>query len=158
MITKPIETDMKKKIYLLVGLAVLLVASCSSSKTNSSKTKAKMDTTSLYGSAWKLVSVKSATSTALLTPNGERTPTLTFSADGQTVSGNSGCNSYSGKASWEGNQLTFGNLISTRKMCMDGMEMERAVLSALQGTVVCELTDSNLVLKKGSETVATFAK
>ena len=147
-----------KKIYLGILFFSVILFACSTKHTSSLDKKTAMDSSSAWGIEWKLVSVRSATSTAWLTPNGKRTPTLTFSADGQTVSGNSGCNHYSGQASWEGNQLTFGNLASTRKMCMDDMEMEKAVLSALQGTLVCELSGNNLVLKKGSETVATFVK
>ena len=145
------------KINLLLSLSVSFFLACSAGKSTNLTQKSSSDNTSIWGIEWKLVSVKSPNSTTFITPD-KRIPTLTFSADGKSVSGNAGCNRYSGKVTWAGNQMTFGNLISTRMFCLEGMEMETAVFSVLQGTLQYELSNEKLILKKGNNAMATFER
>ena len=53
--------------------------------------------------------------------------------------------------------LKFGDLASTRKYCMESMEIENAVLKALSETDNYRIKDNKLELRKGSQTLATFA-
>lgn len=147
---------MKTKVNLLLSLSFLFLSACSAGKSTEMNRKSSFNTKSVWGIEWKLVSVKSPHSTTFIMPDKNKVPTLKFSTDGIAVSGNAGCNRYSGKVTWNTNQVTFGNLISTRMFCMEGMEMEKAVLSALQGTLQCELSDGKLILRKGNEVIVTF--
>jgi heat shock protein HslJ len=61
------------------------------------------------------------------------TITLAFDANGQ-AGGSSGCNTYGGSYEVQGDQLRFGELISTLIACVDQgvMEQEMTYLTALQ--------------------------
>lgn len=102
----------------------------------------------LVGTKWTvttLLSGKTATTVPADLPK-ERTPHLTFAEDG-TVSGNSGCNSFSGKAAVKGSAIVFEPPVSTRKMCPKAeMEVERAVLAALDGPTTYTVKGSTLTL------------
>ncbi|MCE7985510.1 MAG: META domain-containing protein [Caldilinea sp. CFX5] len=61
------------------------------------------------------------------------TVTLEFSADGQ-AGGSAGCNTYGGSYAVQGDQLVFGEMVSTLMACVDQAvtEQEMAYLAALQ--------------------------
>ncbi|MFJ2023785.1 META domain-containing protein [Streptomyces sp. NPDC087897] len=88
----------------------------------------------------------------------ERAPHLTFGEDG-TVRGNAGCNSFSGKATVKGSTITFGRIMSTRKMCPEAeMEVENAVLTALGGPATYTVEGSTLTLHgKGGRGIGATA-
>ncbi len=64
------------------------------------------------------------------------TLTATFDEAALTVSGNSGCNSFSGSLVPQGGFFTVGPIASTMMACTAAgvMEQEAAFLAALQGT------------------------
>lgn len=87
-------------------------------------------------------------------PTGAETPvvadstvTLAFSADG-TAGGNTGCNSYGGDYTVEGDMLSFGEMVSTLMACADEtvMAQELAYLAALQSAARFEVTADNLTI------------
>lgn len=74
------------------------------------------------------------------------TITLAFDDSGK-VSGNSGCNSYSGAYTVSGTSLSIGPLISTQMACEpDVMDQEQLYLSALQGAASFDLPAGQLVI------------
>ncbi|MEU8444042.1 META domain-containing protein [Streptomyces microflavus] len=115
----------------------------------------------LVGTRWAvntLLSGETATSVPADLPK-ERVPHLTFGEDG-TVHGNSGCNSFHGKAAVEGSTIDFGPPAGTRKMCPEAeMEVERAVLAALDGPATYTIKGSTLTVtsKDGKGIGATAA-
>ncbi|WP_411081454.1 META domain-containing protein [Streptomyces sp. cmx-18-6] len=102
----------------------------------------------LVGTRWvvnTLLSGETATSVPADLPKG-RVPHLTFGEDG-TVQGESGCNSFHGKAKAKGSTITFGPLAGTRKMCPEAeMKVERAVLAALDGPTTYTIKGSTLTV------------
>jgi heat shock protein HslJ len=101
---------------------------------------------SLTGREWTMVMVnngKQAVASAL--PG--VTVTATFAEDGM-VSGSSGCNSYGGTYTIDGNAISFGPLAGTEKLCTaEGvMEQERAYLDALSRTTRYEIDGTRLDL------------
>ncbi|MEU1222641.1 META domain-containing protein [Streptomyces microflavus] len=118
----------------------------------------------LVGTRWAvntLLSGETATSVPADLPK-ERVPHLTFGEDG-TVHGNSGCNSFHGKAAVKGSTIDFGPPAGTRKMCPEAeMEVERAVLAALDGPATYTIKGSTLTVTskdgKGIGATATPAK
>lgn len=73
-------------------------------------------------------------------------PTLTLGADG-LAGGNTGCNSYGGPYTVDGDRLAFGQMVMTFKMCLDpAMRAERAFLDALPAVASFRLDDGELVL------------
>lgn len=73
--------------------------------------------------------------------------TLAFSGDG-TAGGNTGCNTFGGNYTVEGESLTFGELISTLMACADAtvMTQEQEYLQALQGIDRFAVTADQLTL------------
>ncbi|MFD3983600.1 META domain-containing protein [Streptomyces griseus] len=102
----------------------------------------------LVGTRWTVTTLldgKTATTVPADLPE-ERSPHLTFADDG-TVRGNSGCNSFSGKAAVKGSTIVFGSTAGTRKMCPEAeMTVERAVLAALSGPATYTIKGSTLTL------------
>ena len=60
----------------------------------------------------------------------QTTPTLTFDAEKQRVSGNGGCNIINGSYKTDGESIEFSQMISTMMACQD-MDTEAALLEAL---------------------------
>ncbi|MFH9611535.1 META domain-containing protein [Streptomyces sp. NPDC017448] len=102
----------------------------------------------LVGTRWTVTTLldgETATTVPADLP-AERAPRLTFAEDG-AVRGDSGCNSFSGKAAVKGSTITFGPIMSTRKMCPEAeMKVERAVLAALGGPATYTIKGSTLTL------------
>lgn len=142
---------MKKKFNFILLLFALILTGCSSSK------RIGINPQGLLGIEWKLMYVKSAQSSNLLIPTGDKVPTLTFTPDGKSAFGKSGCNHFTGDVKWSGGKLRFGAITGTKMFCKDGMEIENALLKTLQETSGYELDKENLLLKKQGEVLATFA-
>ena len=71
---------------------------------------------------------------------------LTFSDDGK-VSGNTGCNILTGDAKVNGDKVTFGQMITTKRMCIEPAgPVEGHVLSVVQGEVSWRIDGDRLVL------------
>lgn len=81
---------------------------------------------------------------------------LSFSPDGR-VTGQSGCNRFSGTYSLTGEGLTLGPLMTTRMACAEpAASVESAILAALQSVSRFDLDDAGaLVLMAGDQPVLT---
>jgi len=78
---------------------------------------------------------------------GGATMTMVFDADGQ-VSGNSGCNTYNGGYSVDGNKIAIGPLMSTRMACDEAlMTQEAQFLAALDGAETWSVQGDKLELR-----------
>lgn len=76
-------------------------------------------------------------------------PTLTFGGDG-TVTGSSGCNTFSGTYALDGPTLTFGPLATTKKGCADPtMFVESAFLAAMGGITDWSVDAAGRLVLKG---------
>lgn len=103
---------------------------------------------------WTLVSVDGVASL----PSGAATPTIVFDSD-ERVSANTGCNSAGGPYTVDGDRLTIGTLIMTRRACADpaGNDLERAYVRALEGTRRYRIVDAKLeLLDEGGNVLARF--
>ncbi len=114
----------------------------------------------LVGTRWTvttLLSGETATTVPADLPK-EKAPRLTFSEDG-TVQGHSGCNSFRGPATVKDGTITFGPVTGTRKMCAEAeMEVERAVLAAIEGPTTYTILGSTLtVTADGGEGIGATA-
>lgn len=79
--------------------------------------------------------------------------TLEFSQDGQ-VTGNSGCNSYSGKFETQGEILKISSLASTLRACADAnaMAFESGYQTGLAGAQTFQRTGNQLTIMFGNGT------
>ncbi|MEV7400101.1 META domain-containing protein [Streptomyces sp. NPDC091267] len=87
----------------------------------------------LTGTDWRITTLLSGSSVSSLPAGTEKAARIAFGKDG-TVHGTLGCNSFRGKAAVNGSAVTFGPLVTTRKMCPDPeMRLERALRQVLDG-------------------------
>jgi heat shock protein HslJ len=74
----------------------------------------------------------------------------TVQFDGSTVSGNSGCNRFSGTYVQDGDKLAVGELAVTKMACApERMEKERQWISMLNRTSEIDVSHLVLILKDG---------
>ena len=90
----------------------------------------------------------------------EETPSINFAEEGKRASGSTGCNRFSGTYKLDGEQLSFGPSMSTRRACPDPAgEVEAAFEQALGKTVKHRVTETALVLLDGDgAAVAKFVR
>jgi putative lipoprotein len=106
---------------------------------------------------WKLTSI----GTDAYNHEGEQPgPHLKFDAESGTVSGQTGCNSFSGgyetSSAMSGAMLELGNLAVTMRACASGMEIERAYLDGLGAVNRYEISGNTLTLYAGDERLLAF--
>ena len=115
-------------------LAVSLIAVACSSGPGGSPTDGPGDV-GLANTSWTV------TSLAGVPTVGPARPTMTFSADGR-VSGNSGCNQYSGTYRTDGSSITITNIASTMMMCAGpGADVEKLFLKGLNSATAWQRTE-----------------
>jgi len=134
---------MIKNALILIFLGVVLM-SCKCTKTDS---VSKLDGT------WELNYI-SGPRIAFegLYPN--KKPTIVFDSKESRVSGNSSCNSYTGKWSVDGNKIDFTQpMVMTKMACMDG-QGEQTYMSTLEKITSYDITDDGKTLNLMSGDVA----
>jgi heat shock protein HslJ len=86
------------------------------------------------------------------------TLTADFGKDG-TLSGNSGCNTYSGEYKVNGDQITIGTLASTMMACSEPegvMEQEAQYLAALQSAATYQIEGNVLQMRTKDDALAVI--
>ena len=127
-----------KRLAAVLGLGIALAA-CGGAGGASPST-----TAGLQGTSWTLVKIGDQEITL------EAPPTLTVGADG-AVSGSTGCNTYNGTATIEGNSISFGPLATTRVFCSGAPGVTETAFLAAINEVEAFAIDSQgrLVLEDG---------
>ncbi|HSQ26791.1 MAG TPA: META domain-containing protein [Anaerolineales bacterium] len=139
-----------RRYWLALGfmlLSILLVACSGSANPGTSAGEAALTDTT-----WKLFAIDKRK--PIEAPN---EITLTFS-DGQ-VSGNSGCNSFGGSYSVNGDNIQFSQLASTMMACMEPegiMEQEQIILQYLNQAKTYRFEDGRLVIVVSDQETLTY--
>lgn len=110
---------------------------------------------SLVGTSWTVISYNNGKG-GVTTVLGGTTLTAAFGADG-TVSGSSGCNTYSGPYSTQGTSIHIGLLVTTQMTCADPpgvMDQETQYLAAMQSAATYQTSGSQLKLFSGGGAIA----
>ena len=124
-----------KKYSLTLFIVCLVVSACTA--------KTEEPAASLIG-AWKLTAYGPANAPSPAVAGSEAG--LTFN-EGGTLTGNSGCNGLSGDYTVEGDQITFGQIVSTLMACEDPrMAQEDAVHKVLTDTAGFKIEGNTLTL------------
>ncbi len=133
-----------KKYLLILFILCLAVSACSPKSTSTSS--------SLVGT-WKLTAYGPASSP---TPAvSDVNASITFDVNG-TLSGNGGCNSMSGDYKVEGDQITFGPIMSTLMGCDEPrMSQEGTVHQVLTDTATFKIEGNTLTILN-KDTVLVF--
>ncbi|RCH61947.1 META domain-containing protein [Streptomyces sp. SDr-06] len=133
---------------VLAGLLVLAACDAGAPTPPRTRVRPAEPVAPLTGTRWTVNALRDADVSRPLPDGTAGKAHLVFGKDGQ-VQGSAGCNAVGGAAvvSEEGHTITFGVLGSTRMMC-DGpaMELERAVLDVLKGTVGYRVEHRTLIL------------
>jgi heat shock protein HslJ len=146
---------MKKFICILgLGTLLLIMAACTSGTSQAG------GSSDLAGTSWTATGYDDGSQTVTDVLAGS-TLTANFGEDG-TMSGNSGCNDYSGPYKITSNQIGIGPVSTTRKACSDPagvMEQEAQYLAALENAEVFVVNGDVLELREVDGTVmAQFTK
>ena len=134
---------MRRKISALT--AILILTACATGG----------DLEALRSREWKLVSVEGI---ATLPVGAAATPTIQFVRDGR-FGANTGCNSAGASYTTEGERITFGPIVSTKRACADprGNELETAVMRSLAATRAYRVEGDTLtLLAEDGRTLATL--
>lgn len=108
----------------------------------------------LTGVTWRLTMLNQTPYDATA---GAEQPSLEFTEEGSRVSGNSGCNRIAGSYTVEADQLRFGQLIMTKRACVNGSAIERDFIRALEETQRHTISNDKLTLYSGDgRAVAAF--
>jgi heat shock protein HslJ len=127
-----------KKLLVVFLVCIGLLTACSSQ----SKSAA------LVGD-WKLTAYGPAGSTQPAVPDVEAT--INFDAQGQ-VSGNLGCNQFSGKYEVKGSQINFGPQATTLMACPDPqMAQEQAAFKIMSDSADYKIDGNTLTITKDGE-------
>ena len=108
----------------------------------------KAQSQDLAGTDWNVIGYNNGKQAVVGVLNGS-TLTASFGKDG-TLSGNSGCNTFSGPYKLDGNQIGIGPLASTMMMCSDPagvMDQETQYLAALQSAATYQIEGDVLELR-----------
>lgn len=133
------------KFYVLITLtAVLLLPSCFSSNL-----KAGSD---FYTRRWVLTELNG---NPVQISNTDRDAYLRFYYESSRMSGSGGCNQISSKVTISGSSLTFGEILSTKMLCVNS-RFEEDFLAALRQVNRYDLKGNKLYLKKKRKTLAVL--
>jgi heat shock protein HslJ len=114
----------------------------------------------LAGTEWNVISYNNGKQ-AVVGVIADTTLTASFGKDG-SLSGNSGCNTFSGTYKLDGNKITIGSLASTMMMCSDPagvMDQEAQYLAALQSAATYLIEGSVLDVRTQEGALAvSFSK
>lgn len=91
-------------------------------------------------------------------PKIEAVPFLVFDKQKQSAGGNSGCNSFGGSYKTEADKISFTEIISTQRACIEDerMNIERDFLGGLQKANHFEIKNGKLNLYEGDALLLTF--
>lgn len=134
---------MKRKLFWLLLLSLLLSA-CAGGN-------------SISDTNWALVSYGEADAPTLAVPDAEAI--ISFDAEGG-LSGNVGCNQFSGTYEVSGDKLVIGPLISTRMACADDilMQQETTVMMLLNDSHTFEVDGDMLTISSADGSTLTVWK
>jgi putative lipoprotein len=104
---------------------------------------AKVPDASLTETYWKLIELDGQ---GAVIGAGGRELHMVLASDGSRVHGFSGCNRLTGSYQRTDGQLSFSQLASTRRACMEGMEQEQRFLDALGRTTRFRIRGDQLTL------------
>ena len=136
-----------KKYLLTLLLLALAVSACSAQNGGQSSA-------SIIG-PWKLTAYGPAEAPIPAVEGAEAG--LTFKEDG-TVSGSSGCNGLGGDYTVQGDQITFGEFVSTLMACDDPiMAQEDAAHKVMSGTATYKIEGNSLTITN-NDMVLVFAR
>jgi putative lipoprotein len=109
---------------------------------------------SLTNTYWKLVGIGGE---SYRHQSRNREPHVRFGKREGSVTGFTGCNSFTGSYSVDGDALGLGEIAATQRACIEGMDVERRFLEALRQADRYEISGDTLKLFRGKSPALEFA-
>lgn len=135
------KSMLMKRIFVIIIFAISII-SCRTSKSSSRNTVKEKNNSYYLDGSWQLQMLFASDN------SWTKVPVLNINLNDKTFSGNSGCNSISGKFTISENYLGFDkNIISTKMACPGNYE--RTFLSALQKITKYSINKDELELGQG---------
>jgi heat shock protein HslJ len=134
---------------IIAGVAAcgLFLTACSSGGGGGSGT-ASQNPDELVGQAWVLTQYLASNGTEQIVSVGVKAE-----FDGNNVSGTSGCNVYNGPYTATGNEISFGAMSGTKKMCPpDVMAVETRYLELLAGAATYRISGRSMSMSDADGT------
>ncbi|MDR3226342.1 MAG: META domain-containing protein [Prevotellaceae bacterium] len=103
----------------------------------------------LINKYWKLVEIHG--NPVVMKSETTKAPHIIFKEEDNRVSGHLGCNSFAGTFQLkQGNRIVFSNLVSTKRMCLDGesMEIEKQMSEVLNTADSYSISGNTLILNR----------
>jgi heat shock protein HslJ len=132
-----------KKTFFTVAVMILLIgfSACRS------KQSATTATDTLVEKRWQLVELFGEP--VSYESNTSKTAYLIFKEEGNQVVGNSACNNFHGAYQLgEGNRLSFSQMISTKMLCINNMDIETKLNQVFETTDSYYLKGDTLILNR----------
>jgi len=136
------------KQNIVIFLSLISLVACSSSRQTSTAVA------TLNNTYWRLTEINGKTVTTQL-DHREVHMIFTRNDDQQQLKGFAGCNTMGGTYTVQDNAIKF-NVISTRMMCIDTMDIENAFLNALNITDRFKIEGEHLLLFNKKNISAKF--
>ncbi len=133
------------KLLCMAAIAVFALQSCGSTKP---VTKAQL------ADKWVLKSINNRSVSEVFP---DKTPYILFNFDIEQISGNGGCNMFSGKFTYSGGEFTAPNLASTMMAC-PAMEGENMLHKLLNNKSKLSLMNGELVFSQDDKPVMVFTR
>jgi putative lipoprotein len=110
---------------------------------NSRQVEAPVSDASLVNTYWKAIKLEDQ---LVSLGAGKKEINMVLVSEGNGVRGYSGCNRFKGAFEQRGDQLTFRQMASTSRACVEGMEQEMKFLKALKKTQKYKIRGDTLSL------------
>lgn len=142
----------KKKIILALMVITTLYACGPSQSTTDTLLTTPTTTDQLTDGYWELV--RQQGTPAIRTPmQGDRKIGFAFQADGGKINGFAGCNSFFGTYSFDGSEISFSQLGSTKMACVQNVIDEQAFLQMFDQVQKLSIENEMLSLLDASNNV-----
>ena len=101
-----------RRVAIILPLVAFAFAACGGDDDSGSDGGGTQDPAALEGQSWILTQMLSAGGQTQILDVG-----VSASFDGTTISGNAGCNNYHASYEASGNEISFGPVAATKKIC-----------------------------------------
>ncbi len=147
---------MKRIVSFFTIISIVFACSNEAAKTSAISAHVIADSVKLNGN-WQLTAITGGTTTLdSLYPS--KIPAINFDVVGKKISGNTGCNSFSGKLVTEGNKISFADPMAMTKMFCPG-DGEPLFLQNLQKVeTYIIVNDTTLNFMMGDIAIMKFVK
>jgi heat shock protein HslJ len=135
----------------VLAVAAAASAGCAAPSRSSSPTAPSSTAAALLGPTWAAFEIDGQ---AVDAREPGRQPNIVLAADGNRVSGTTGCNRIAGSFTHQGATLRFGTLAMTRVACVpDRSAIEQAFVAALEATTSQAIANETLELRDAAGSV-----